>query len=184
MSFGEVPVLGSHLAFVAGGSGDTVLFLHGNPTWSFPVAAGAARADRIGPVRRRGPDRHGTVGQAGYRLARLKNSQPWACIPLSIQDRHPPGAHLRAGQGRDGPRRNPRADRGDERQAFLLTAEGDAECVTRHIPSLLGGPARSFEQFTADHAAAFSRAGTGHMVPASAGGQAPVLPIRDRRRSE
>jgi hypothetical protein len=25
-------------------------------------------------------------------------------------------------------------------QAFRLTAEGDAEWVTRHIPSLLGGP--------------------------------------------
>jgi haloalkane dehalogenase len=35
MSFGEVPVLGSRMAFVAGGSGDTMLFLHGNPTSSF-----------------------------------------------------------------------------------------------------------------------------------------------------
>jgi haloalkane dehalogenase len=49
MSFGEVPVLGSHLAFVAGGSGDTVLFLHGNPTSSFlwrrvlPGLTGSAR---------------------------------------------------------------------------------------------------------------------------------------------
>ena len=41
-------------------------------------------------------------------------------------------------------------------QAFSLTAEGDAEWVTQDIPSLLGRPARSFEQFTADYAAAFS----------------------------
>ena len=41
-------------------------------------------------------------------------------------------------------------------QAFRLTADGDAEWVTPDIPSLLGRPARSFEQFTADYAAAFS----------------------------
>jgi uncharacterized protein YbjT (DUF2867 family) len=41
-------------------------------------------------------------------------------------------------------------------QAFTLTADGDAEWVTQDVPSLLGRPARSFEQFTADHAAAFS----------------------------
>lgn len=41
-------------------------------------------------------------------------------------------------------------------QAFSLTASGDAEWVTDEIPSILGRPARSFEQFAADHAAAFS----------------------------
>jgi uncharacterized protein YbjT (DUF2867 family) len=41
-------------------------------------------------------------------------------------------------------------------QAFSLTASGDAEWVTDDIPSILGRPARSFEQFAADHAAAFS----------------------------
>jgi uncharacterized protein YbjT (DUF2867 family) len=41
-------------------------------------------------------------------------------------------------------------------QAFSLTAEGDAEWVTADVPSLLGRPARSFRQFAADHAAAFS----------------------------
>ncbi len=41
-------------------------------------------------------------------------------------------------------------------QAFSLTADGDAEWVTEDVPSLLGRPARSFEQFTADYAAAFS----------------------------
>jgi uncharacterized protein YbjT (DUF2867 family) len=41
-------------------------------------------------------------------------------------------------------------------QAFSLTAEGDAEWVTQDVPSLLGRPARSFKQFTADYAAAFS----------------------------
>jgi uncharacterized protein YbjT (DUF2867 family) len=42
-------------------------------------------------------------------------------------------------------------------QAFSLTASGDAEWVTDDIPSILGHSARSFEQFAADHAAAFSR---------------------------
>jgi uncharacterized protein YbjT (DUF2867 family) len=41
-------------------------------------------------------------------------------------------------------------------QAFSMTAEGDAEWVTGDVPFLLGRPARSFEQFAADHAAAFS----------------------------
>jgi uncharacterized protein YbjT (DUF2867 family) len=41
-------------------------------------------------------------------------------------------------------------------QAFSLTADGDAEWVTGDVPVILGRPARSFEQFAADHAAAFS----------------------------
>jgi uncharacterized protein YbjT (DUF2867 family) len=41
-------------------------------------------------------------------------------------------------------------------QAFSLTADGDAEWVTEDVPSLLGRPARSFEQFAADYSAAFS----------------------------
>jgi uncharacterized protein YbjT (DUF2867 family) len=41
-------------------------------------------------------------------------------------------------------------------QAFSLTADGDAEWVTEDVPSLLGRPARSFRQFAADHAPAFS----------------------------
>ena len=41
-------------------------------------------------------------------------------------------------------------------QAFSLTADGDAEWVTEDVPSLLGRPARSFEQFATDYAAAFS----------------------------
>jgi uncharacterized protein YbcV (DUF1398 family) len=35
-------------------------------------------------------------------------------------------------------------------QAFCLTAEGDAEWTTEDVPSLLGRPARTFEQFAAD----------------------------------
>jgi len=41
-------------------------------------------------------------------------------------------------------------------QAFSLTAQGDAEWVTGDVPALLGRPARSFSQFAADYAAAFS----------------------------
>jgi uncharacterized protein YbjT (DUF2867 family) len=41
-------------------------------------------------------------------------------------------------------------------QAFSLTADGDAEWVTDDVPAILGRPARSFEQFAADHATAFS----------------------------
>ena len=41
-------------------------------------------------------------------------------------------------------------------QAFSLTAEGDAEWITEDVPKLLGQPARTFEQFAADHAIAFS----------------------------
>jgi uncharacterized protein YbjT (DUF2867 family) len=41
-------------------------------------------------------------------------------------------------------------------QAFSMVADGDAEWVTEDVPSLLGRPARSFEQFAADYASAFS----------------------------
>ena len=41
-------------------------------------------------------------------------------------------------------------------QAFSLTADGDAEWVTDDVPAILGRPARSFEQFAADYAIAFS----------------------------
>jgi uncharacterized protein YbjT (DUF2867 family) len=41
-------------------------------------------------------------------------------------------------------------------QAAGLTADGDAAWVTDDVPAILGRPARSFEQFAADHAAAFS----------------------------
>jgi uncharacterized protein YbjT (DUF2867 family) len=41
-------------------------------------------------------------------------------------------------------------------QAFSLTAKGDAEWVTDDVKSILSHPARSFEQFAADYAAAFS----------------------------
>jgi uncharacterized protein YbjT (DUF2867 family) len=41
-------------------------------------------------------------------------------------------------------------------QAFSLTAGGDAEWITNDVPAVLGRPARSFEQFAADYATAFS----------------------------
>lgn len=41
-------------------------------------------------------------------------------------------------------------------QAFSLTAEGDAAWITDDVPTLLNRPARSFEQFATDYAAAFS----------------------------
>ena len=41
-------------------------------------------------------------------------------------------------------------------QAFSLTAEGDAAWITDDVPTILDRPARSFEQFATDHAAAFS----------------------------
>ena len=41
-------------------------------------------------------------------------------------------------------------------QAFSLAAGGDAEWLTEDVPSLLGRPARSFQQFANDYAAAFS----------------------------
>ena len=41
-------------------------------------------------------------------------------------------------------------------QAFSLTADGDAAWITGDVLSILGHPARSFEQFSADHAAALA----------------------------
>lgn len=44
----------------------------------------------------------------------------------------------------------------DNARAVHLFAEGDAGYVTDDVPTLLARPARSFEQFVADHRAAFS----------------------------
>ena len=41
-------------------------------------------------------------------------------------------------------------------QAVTLFAQGDSDWVTDDVPSILGRPARTFEQFATDHAAAFS----------------------------
>ncbi len=41
-------------------------------------------------------------------------------------------------------------------QAFSMIADGDAGWLSEDVPSLLGRPARSFEQFATDYAAAFS----------------------------
>jgi uncharacterized protein YbjT (DUF2867 family) len=41
-------------------------------------------------------------------------------------------------------------------QAFRLNADGDADWVSDDVPSILGRPARSFRQFAADYAGAFS----------------------------
>jgi uncharacterized protein YbjT (DUF2867 family) len=58
-------------------------------------------------------------------------------------------------------------------QAFSLTASGDAEWVTDDVPSILGRRARSFEQFAADHAAAFSEAPPDTTAPGP-GGRSPA----------
>ena len=41
-------------------------------------------------------------------------------------------------------------------QAVTLFTQGDSDWVTDDVPSILGRPARTFEQFVTDHAAAFS----------------------------
>jgi uncharacterized protein YbjT (DUF2867 family) len=41
-------------------------------------------------------------------------------------------------------------------QAFSLTASGDAEWLSDDVPAILGRPARSFAEFAAEHANAFS----------------------------
>jgi uncharacterized protein YbjT (DUF2867 family) len=41
-------------------------------------------------------------------------------------------------------------------QALSLFAQGDSDWVTEDVPLILGRPARTFEQFATDHAAAFS----------------------------
>ena len=44
----------------------------------------------------------------------------------------------------------------DRARAFALMADGDLDYVTDDVPSILGRPAHSFEQFATDYAAAFS----------------------------
>jgi uncharacterized protein YbjT (DUF2867 family) len=43
--------------------------------------------------------------------------------------------------------------------AVSLIAEGDAAWLSPDVPTILGRPARSFEQFATDHAAAFTPEG-------------------------
>jgi uncharacterized protein YbjT (DUF2867 family) len=50
----------------------------------------------------------------------------------------------------------PDAVAADNARALSLFAEGDADYVTDDVPTLLGRPARTFEQFATEHAAAFS----------------------------
>jgi uncharacterized protein YbjT (DUF2867 family) len=44
----------------------------------------------------------------------------------------------------------------DRARAFALMAQGDLDYITDDVPSILGRPARSFEQFAREHQAAFS----------------------------
>ena len=44
----------------------------------------------------------------------------------------------------------------DNARAVMLMADGDCDYVTEDVASILGRPARSFEQFATDFAAAFS----------------------------
>jgi uncharacterized protein YbjT (DUF2867 family) len=44
----------------------------------------------------------------------------------------------------------------DRARAFALMAQGDLDYITDDVSSILGRPARSFEQFARDHQAAFS----------------------------
>ena len=44
----------------------------------------------------------------------------------------------------------------DKARALNLFAQGDADYVTDDVTAILSRPARTFEQFATDHAAAFS----------------------------
>jgi uncharacterized protein YbjT (DUF2867 family) len=44
----------------------------------------------------------------------------------------------------------------DNARAVTLMADGDCDYLTDDVPAILGRPARTFEQFVTDHAAAFS----------------------------
>ena len=44
----------------------------------------------------------------------------------------------------------------DNPRAVALMADGDLDYTTDDVPSILGRPARAFEQFATDYAAAFS----------------------------
>jgi uncharacterized protein YbjT (DUF2867 family) len=52
----------------------------------------------------------------------------------------------------------PEAVADDNATAVAMMADGDCDYLTDDVPSILGRPARSFEQFATDYAAAFSSA--------------------------
>ena len=70
----------------------------------------------------------------GTRLQLRRGRRP---VQAPRQDHHLPGAHLRAEQGRDDPRGNPQADRGDERLGIQPDRRRRCEWVTKDVPSLL-----------------------------------------------
>ncbi len=72
--------------------------------------------------------------------------RPITCHPLSFEEQRQ--AMVDAGL--------PETVADDNAKALSLFAEGDADYITDDVPSLLGRPARTFEQFAIDYAAAFS----------------------------
>jgi hypothetical protein len=44
----------------------------------------------------------------------------------------------------------------DNAKAVALMADGDCDYITDDVPAILGRPARTFDQFAADYAGAFS----------------------------
>jgi hypothetical protein len=86
----------------------------------------------------------GGAHRAGFRSRRLGRTITFDPITVEEQKR----AMIDAGP--------PEALAQDNARAVALMAEGDCDYLTDDVPSILGRPARSFEQFVADHAPAFS----------------------------
>jgi uncharacterized protein YbjT (DUF2867 family) len=68
-------------------------------------------------------------------------------------------------------------------QALALLAQGDSDWVTDDVPTILGPPARSFEQFATDHADAFSRGSPDHGGPNRVAPVAKIGPASQGRQS-
>jgi pimeloyl-ACP methyl ester carboxylesterase len=64
-----VDVHGSAMHYIEAGSGDPIVFLHGNPTSSYIWRGVLPRLAAARAVHRTGPDRHGTVCQAEERVS-------------------------------------------------------------------------------------------------------------------
>jgi NAD(P)-dependent dehydrogenase (short-subunit alcohol dehydrogenase family) len=86
-----------------------------------------------------------TAGKVGSETARLLAQRE---VPVRVVVRHPEKATALAQAGVDVVEDNARA--------LTLMAEGDCDYVTDDVPSMLGRPPRTLEQFAADHAAAFA----------------------------
>jgi pimeloyl-ACP methyl ester carboxylesterase len=81
----RVAVLDTEMSYVDVGEGEPIVFLHGNPTSSYPLAERYSARQRHWTVSCSRLGRHGAVGQVANLLLPLRRSRP---LPRRLVRRH------------------------------------------------------------------------------------------------